>query len=104
MSAGRRNRHGTGTEIGQRRFPERHGIRFREPNMAHSTKYEAKHIIVAIPVHNEADYIEDCLTALARQDHLDPFEVVALLNNCSDDTARIAHGLAARLPYELHVR
>jgi hypothetical protein len=72
--------------------------------MANSTKYEARPIIVAIPVHNEADYIEGCLTALARQDHRDPFEVVALLNNCSDDTARIAHGLAARLPYELHVR
>ncbi len=73
-------------------------------HMGNSTKYETRPLIVAIPVHNEADTIEGCLTALARQDHRDPFEVVALLNNCSDDTARIAHGLAARLPYALHVR
>jgi hypothetical protein len=72
--------------------------------MGYSTRYEARPIIVAIPVHNEADYIEDCLTALAQQDHCDPFEVVTLLNNCSDNTAQIAHGLASRLPYELHVR
>ncbi len=72
--------------------------------MTRSTKHESRAIVVAIPVHNEADYLEGCLTALARQDHPEPFEVVALLNNCSDDTARIAHGLAQRLPYELHVR
>jgi hypothetical protein len=72
--------------------------------MASSTRYEARSIVVAIPVHNEADYIESCLTALARQDHRDPFEVVTLLNNCTDDTAAIAHGLASQLPYELHVR
>jgi hypothetical protein len=72
--------------------------------MVTSTDYKARPIVVAIPVHNEAETIEDCLTALAAQSHRDPFEVVALLNNCSDDTARIAHDLASRLPYELHVQ
>jgi hypothetical protein len=71
--------------------------------MARSTTFKATPIVVAIPIHNEAEYIEDCLAALARQDHGNPFEVVALLNNCSDDTARIARGLASSLPYELHI-
>jgi Glycosyl transferase family 2 len=72
--------------------------------MARSKAFKVPRIVVAIPIHNEAEYIEDCLAALARQDHGDPFEVVALLNNCSDDTARIARGLASSLPYELHIR
>ena len=72
--------------------------------MATSADYKTRPIVVAIPVHNEAETIEDCLTALAAQNHQHPFEVVALLNNCSDDTARIAHDLASRLPYELHVQ
>jgi hypothetical protein len=71
--------------------------------MARSTASKAMPIVVAIPVHNEAETIEDCLTALARQDQGDPFEVVALLNNCEDDTARIAGGLASSLPYDLHI-
>jgi hypothetical protein len=71
--------------------------------MARSTTSKAMPIVVAIPVHNESETIEDCLAALARQDHGDPFEVVVLLNNCGDDTARIARGLASSLPYDLHI-
>ncbi len=71
--------------------------------MARSTTSNARRIVVAIPMHNEAETIETCLAALARQDHEDPFEVVALLNNCDDDTARIARGLVSSLPYDLHI-
>jgi glycosyltransferase involved in cell wall biosynthesis len=60
-------------------------------------------LIVAIPMHNEAEYIEKCLVALAQQEGARPFGVVALLNNCTDATSRIVDGLASRLPYELHI-
>jgi glycosyltransferase involved in cell wall biosynthesis len=60
-------------------------------------------LIVAIPVHNEAEHIEKCLLALAQQEGACPFDVVALLNNCTDATSRIVDGLASRLPYRLHI-
>jgi glycosyltransferase involved in cell wall biosynthesis len=60
-------------------------------------------VIVAIPVHNESGYIEKCLGALALQEGASPFDVVALLNNCTDATSRIVDGLASRLPYRLHI-
>ena len=60
-------------------------------------------VIVAIPVHNESGYIEKCLGALALQEGATPFDVVALLNNCTDATSRIVDGLASRLPYRLHI-
>jgi glycosyltransferase involved in cell wall biosynthesis len=65
--------------------------------------FSVRPVVVAIPVHNEANYIADCLTALARQDYRHPFAVVLLLNNCTDDTARVARGLIASLPYCLNV-
>jgi GT2 family glycosyltransferase len=68
-----------------------------------STTSNIRPVIVAIPVHNEADYIEQCLTALAHQKCPDGFEVVTLLNNCIDETAEIARGLASALPYRLHI-
>jgi hypothetical protein len=61
-------------------------------------------IIVAIPVHNEAGYIEQCLNALAEQSSAAPFQVVTLLNNCTDGTPGIVRGLQSTLPYVLHVR
>jgi glycosyltransferase involved in cell wall biosynthesis len=64
----------------------------------------ANSIVVAIPVHNEAEHIENCLIALAHQAYRRPFEVVTLLNNCTDQTPEIVHRLAAELPYQLHVR
>lgn len=61
-------------------------------------------VAVAIPVHNEEDYIAACLQSLARQDFPGPFEVVAFLNNCTDGTLGIARRLAPSLPYRLRVR
>jgi hypothetical protein len=66
--------------------------------------FSARPVVVAIPAYNEANHIADCLTALARQDDWRPFAVVLLLNNCTDDTARIAHGLTAAMPFRLHVQ
>jgi GT2 family glycosyltransferase len=60
-------------------------------------------VAVAIPVHNEAGYIEACLQALAQQTVREKFDVVALLNNCSDGTEIVVHRLAADLPYRLQV-
>jgi len=58
---------------------------------------------IAIPAHNEADRIGDCLAALARQRDvvLSDGVVVVLADNCSDDTAAIARNI--RLGCVLHV-
>jgi glycosyltransferase involved in cell wall biosynthesis len=52
------------------------------------------HIAVIIPAYNEADMIEGCLEALARQTRLAD-EVLVIDNNCTDATAQ----LAARFPF-----
>jgi GT2 family glycosyltransferase len=59
-------------------------------------------VVVAIPVHNEAEYIESCLNALARQVPSCDFDVVALLNNCTDETSAIVSAAASRMPFRLH--
>ncbi|MFZ1431667.1 MAG: glycosyltransferase [Geminicoccaceae bacterium] len=66
--------------------------------------------VVAIPVRDEAERIGVCLDALAAQRDDDgrslqpgSFEVVLLLNNCTDDTARAVQRLRARLPFRLSV-
>lgn len=60
-------------------------------------------VAVAIPVHNKADFITPCLMALAHQTVADPFDVVVLLNNCSDGTDTVVARLASHLPYRLQV-
>ena len=60
-------------------------------------------VVVAIPVHNEAEYIESCLNALARQVRAPDFDVVALLNNCTDETSGIVGDAASRMPFRLHI-
>ena len=59
-------------------------------------------IVVAVPVHNEAGHIGSLLEALAAQRNCPPFEVVLLLNNCSDATADIVAGMAPSLPMRVH--
>lgn len=46
-------------------------------------------VVVAIPVRNEADKIAACLAAFARQDFDGVFDLLFLLNNCTDATAGI---------------
>ncbi len=65
------------------------------------------HIVVGVPVRNEAEFVGDCLRALALQqgsaDQAASLAIVLLVNNSTDDTAAIARALAPRLPCELHV-
>jgi len=42
---------------------------------------------VLIPAHDEAGYIDACLTSLLAQDHSGPVEVIVIANGCKDDTA-----------------
>ena len=60
-------------------------------------------VAVAIPVFNEVALIGRCLQGLAQQTFVEPFEVVLLLNNCSDGTETVVHRLAPELPFRLHI-
>jgi len=66
--------------------------------------------IVAIPAMNEADRIRTCLAALATQRDrygcpLAPgsFEIVVLVNNCTDDTADVAAAMSQVSPHPIRV-
>jgi glycosyltransferase involved in cell wall biosynthesis len=59
--------------------------------------------VVAIPARDEADRIEACLCALARQTR-QADAVLLLANNCIDRTSAVAQALSVRLPYPLHIR
>ncbi len=60
-------------------------------------------VVVAIPARDEADWIGQCLRALALQTRL-PLAVLLLLNNCTDATAAVARSLFGHVPYRLHIR
>ena len=45
---------------------------------------------VVIPAYNEATFIGDCLDSLLRQDFSDPYEIIVVDNNSTDDTTGIA--------------
>ncbi|MBO0805817.1 MAG: glycosyltransferase family 2 protein [Nocardiopsaceae bacterium] len=45
---------------------------------------------IVIPAYNEAAFIGDCLDSLMRQDFGDPYEIIVVDNNSTDDTALIA--------------
>lgn len=68
-------------------------------------------VCVVVPARNEAELLESCLRALEcqvdfcgqRLDHMQ-YEVILLLNNCTDDSAVIAHKFAHQHPdFRLHV-
>jgi len=63
------------------------------------------HIVVAIPVKDEAERLPSCLEALAAQENVDFAEVavVALLNNTTDGTAEAVRTLAPSLPFRLEM-
>ena len=58
--------------------------------------------IVAIPVHDEAERIADCLRALAWQRDSRTHEILLLLNNCTDATEAVVRELAPTLPVPVH--
>ncbi len=52
---------------------------------------------VLIPAHNEAGYLPACLSALLASEPLPgSAEVIVIANGCTDDTAAIAQGFAAK--------
>ncbi len=68
-------------------------------------------VCVIVPVRNEAELLEGCLTALANQVDLQGqpldlrrYEVILLANNCSDDSVAIAQHFALEHPdFRLHI-
>lgn len=60
-------------------------------------------VAVAIPAHNEADWIARCLQALDRQLDGVGYAVVLLVNNSTDATAAIARSLKPTLSFTLDV-
>ncbi len=60
-------------------------------------------IAVAIPAHNEADWIARCLGALDQRLDTVRCNVVLLVNNSTDATAAIARGMQPALPFALDV-
>ncbi len=68
-------------------------------------------VCVIVPVRNEAELIENCLSSLANQveltgENLDfrRYEVILLANNCTDNSAEIARNFAGRHPdLNLHI-
>ncbi|MDB5373970.1 MAG: hypothetical protein JWP04_2612 [Belnapia sp.] len=67
--------------------------------------------IIAIPAHDEADWLPACLAALAAQRPgrgaaFDPADllVLVLANNCTDATAQRARAMAPDLPFSLLVK
>jgi hypothetical protein len=72
--------------------------------MAASPVYQSNRpTVVAIPARDEADRIEACLCALARQTRY-PDAVLLLANNCIDGTSAVAQALSVCVPYPLHIR
>ena len=60
-------------------------------------------VAVAIPAHNEADWIARCLEALDRQLDGAGYDVVLLVNNSTDATAAIARAMRPTLSFALEV-
>jgi glycosyltransferase involved in cell wall biosynthesis len=48
---------------------------------------------VVIPVHNDKNYIEECLVSVIEQEVSYPFVVIAVMNNCTDDSMYITDKL-----------
>ncbi len=64
---------------------------------------EPSNIVACIPVRNEAERIMACLHALARQDYKAPFDLVLLLNNCTDRTAELVRAFRAEPAFRMHI-
>lgn len=62
----------------------------------------AARTVVAISAKNEEGFIEACLAALATQS--EPVDdIVVVVNNTTDGTARLARTFVTHLPSKLHV-
>jgi hypothetical protein len=70
----------------------------------HVLRAATTRIIVAIPAKNEERHIVPCLMALAAQRDAPPFEVLLLLNDCTDATAELVRDVSWRLPFAVQVQ
>ena len=59
--------------------------------------------VVAIPVRNEASNILGCLSALSSQTYRGYFEVLLLLNDCTDGTEAVIQQATESWPFRLHM-
>lgn len=89
--------------------PRSHGEDLSQPLVQTPVSPQCQ-VCVIVPVRDEAETLEATLSALANQIDLegqsfDPnrYEVIVLANNCSDDSAAIAHRFASQHPMTLHV-
>ena len=71
---------------------------------------QSKLSVVAIPAHNEASYITDCLAALAlqRDEAGAPIaraslEILVFANNCTDQTASVTRRASQSIPHPITV-
>lgn len=55
---------------------------------------------VVVPAYNEASFLDASLTSLRQQDFSQPYELIVVDNNSTDDTAAIARGHGARVLHE----
>jgi exopolysaccharide biosynthesis WecB/TagA/CpsF family protein len=64
--------------------------RFHHPSSCEPSDADLR-VVVLVPAHDEADYIERCLGTLRDQDYPSRlYEVVVIADNCADETAAIA--------------
>lgn len=58
-------------------------------------------VSVVVPAHDEEELVEDCLRALAVQEGVssEEYEVLLVLDNCKDDTDRVARSVATAYPH-----
>jgi Glycosyl transferase family 2 len=90
------------------------GLSMRKPNvepLVTTLPIAECEVCVIVPVRDEAELLNDCLSALCHQvdgqrQRLNPrqYEVIVLANNCQDDSAAIARRFAQQHPeFKLHV-
>jgi hypothetical protein len=69
--------------------------RFHRPSMRSGESCDLR-AVVLVPAHDEADYIERCISSLRAQDYpSDLYEIVVIADNCTDETAAIASSCGA---------
>jgi GT2 family glycosyltransferase len=72
-------------------------------NLASAFKHSGR-VVAVVPVKDEADWLEPCLTALIHQQVAAFDEILVYINNSTDRSAAVATALAARSPVPVLVR